>query len=253
MTCSKYVSLMKYYGLMDCYLSVNVAVIILIFLLLTFSLLVLDDSNTDGRNDLGEIKIGGFVGSHRILPEYSIDEIKENIKPDVVNNIPVASFNSSEWPPSTMIPNVFVLGAPKAATSSLHKWLSFHPLIRSPTLKEPMFFSSLPNETLAWYASLFPKRDQNQGQDQTPVDGGVNINGNGTYDVLTLDASTRNLAWCTAPATIKMFSDTFKIRPKFIISLRDPVSACNFLFDDYFVTFSLCVIFFSFLLSFFFR
>ena len=58
---------------------------------------------------------------------------------------------------------------------------------------------------MKWYASLF-SQDLNPGH------------------TISVDGSTRNLGWCTAPMELKAFADAFNIRPKFIISLRDPVS-----------------------------
>ncbi len=39
-------------------------------------------------------------------------------------------------------PNFFIIGAPKCGTTSLHSWLSDHPQIYLPVLKEPHFFST---------------------------------------------------------------------------------------------------------------
>jgi len=35
------------------------------------------------------------------------------------------------------LPNFFIVGAPKAGTSTLHRWLRFHPQVHLPELKEP--------------------------------------------------------------------------------------------------------------------
>lgn len=42
---------------------------------------------------------------------------------------------------STPLPNFFIVGAPKAGTSSLHAWLRQHPQVFLPELKEPDFFT----------------------------------------------------------------------------------------------------------------
>lgn len=44
-------------------------------------------------------------------------------------------------------PNFFIVGAPKCATTSLHRYLKTHPNVFLPTLKEPCFFcTDFPNE-----------------------------------------------------------------------------------------------------------
>lgn len=56
-------------------------------------------------------------------------------------------------------PNFFIIGAPKCGTTSLADWLSEHPQIYMPPIKEPMFFNSDFGEqgisNLQEYESLF--------------------------------------------------------------------------------------------------
>lgn len=55
-------------------------------------------------------------------------------------------------------PNFFIVGAPKCGTTSLAAWLSGHPCVYMPSLKEPAFFSTdLPvvRPALLEYAELF--------------------------------------------------------------------------------------------------
>ncbi|MXO48589.1 hypothetical protein GRI69_09995 [Erythrobacter vulgaris] len=62
------------------------------------------------------------------------------------------------------IPNLFIPGTPKAATTSLAAWLAQHPSVHVPSVKEPHFFNDdrsnsrfASNEEA--YRSLFPKRE----------------------------------------------------------------------------------------------
>ncbi len=57
------------------------------------------------------------------------------------------------------LPDFIIIGAPKAGTTSLHFYLSLHPEIFMPRLKEPNFFTAHPESSwsngVAWYSSLF--------------------------------------------------------------------------------------------------
>jgi len=72
------------------------------------------------------------------------------------------------------LPNLFIIGAMKCGTSSLHRYLDLHPQISMSTNKEPHFFERLwfPddnekwNENLQWYMSLFDKK-QIRGESST--------------------------------------------------------------------------------------
>lgn len=62
-----------------------------------------------------------------------------------------------------MQPNLFLAGTPKAATSSLAHWLSQHPAIFVPHVKEPRFYNDDRSNSAyvgrrARYESLFPDR-----------------------------------------------------------------------------------------------
>jgi hypothetical protein len=54
------------------------------------------------------------------------------------------------------LPNFFIVGAPKAGTTSLYAWLARHPEVAMSRKKEPFFFGK-PVESLdwAWYRDLF--------------------------------------------------------------------------------------------------
>jgi len=45
-----------------------------------------------------------------------------------------------DGPPSVTLPNLFVVGAPKCGTTSLHRYLGQHPMIAMSAVKEPKFF-----------------------------------------------------------------------------------------------------------------
>ena len=136
------------------------------------------------------------------FPSFSLDEIAQHIKP---LPHPYPPFDTKAWPPGKSLPTAFFLGTPKSATTSLHGWLSLHPNVLETLAKEPQFFASSRGKGMGWYSLIFPQ-DPNPGRN------------------ISLDASTRYLGWCTAPMDVKAFTEAFNIRPKFIISVRDPVA-----------------------------
>lgn len=104
--------------------------------------------------------------------------------------------------PILALPNLFLLGAPKAATTSLAAALALHPAISIPTMKEPDFFSwddeyrkGLPYLLRTHYRDL-----------ETPV---------------RLDASVTYLASENAAARIA--EDLDASHHRFLVVLRDPV------------------------------
>jgi len=99
-------------------------------------------------------------------------------------------------------PNIFIVGAPKCGTTSLADYLSEHPDIYMPELKEPFFFSKdLPG------AMLF-KNEQEYLKTYASANA-KNI----------LDASPLYLYSEVAAAEIKQFNENAKI----IVMLRNPV------------------------------
>jgi hypothetical protein len=60
----------------------------------------------------------------------------------------------------TMLPTFLVIGARKAGTSSLYRYIRGHPDIFMPPLKEPMFFSSNWDRGIEWYERLFGRAGQ---------------------------------------------------------------------------------------------
>jgi hypothetical protein len=67
-----------------------------------------------------------------------------------------------------VLPNLFVIGAGKAGTSSLHYYLDQHPDIYMSRVKEPYFFERADwREKIGWYESLFPKPTALRGESST--------------------------------------------------------------------------------------
>jgi hypothetical protein len=62
------------------------------------------------------------------------------------------------------LPDFLIIGAAKAGTTTLYKYLSRHPQIYMSTPKEPDFFSKneLYNQGVEWYASLFSQASPSQ-------------------------------------------------------------------------------------------
>jgi hypothetical protein len=56
-----------------------------------------------------------------------------------------------------MLPNFLVIGAMKGGTTSLYRYLSGHPQIFMPPVKEPLFFSSNWDRGIEWYERLFER------------------------------------------------------------------------------------------------
>ncbi len=59
---------------------------------------------------------------------------------------------------SRIKPSFLIIGAQKAGTSSLFRYLSQHPHIRLPASKELHFFDMQYQRSINWYEGLFPKR-----------------------------------------------------------------------------------------------
>lgn len=77
-----------------------------------------------------------------------------------------------------MLPNLIVIGAMKAGTSSLHYYLSLHPEIFMSEVKELNFFERNWEKGLAWYESQFPTERAIRGESSPnyakfPTFGGV--------------------------------------------------------------------------------
>lgn len=74
------------------------------------------------------------------------------------------------------LPNLFIIGAPKAGTTSLHSYLGQHPEIQMSAIKEPRFFAGPANgfpypedkvDSLAEYERLFDPASPVRGESST--------------------------------------------------------------------------------------
>ncbi len=114
------------------------------------------------------------------------------------------------------VPNFLIIGAHKAGTSSLHRYLQQHPEVFMPTLKEPRFFSFDPDESdvepspYAWGPRVHPIKTWNEYLDLfTPV----------TTEKAIGEASPCYLNHPRCPTRIKQALPDVRL----IVSLRDPV------------------------------
>ena len=109
-------------------------------------------------------------------------------------------------------PDFFILGAPKAGTTTLANWLSEHPQIFVSPLKEPQFFNwdfcHRSTRSFKEYEALF---------EAATVD-----------HVAVGEASTRYLYSRTAVPAILGYVD----KPRFIVMIRDPVDLAYSLHDQ---------------------
>jgi hypothetical protein len=98
-------------------------------------------------------------------------------------------------------PTFFIIGQAKAGTSALFQYLSGHPSIVPPVVKEPWYWSHHYDHGTTWYQSLFPR---------LPVDSGL-ITGEGSVAYLTSP---------DAPARVHEKLPEVKL----IVLLREPVA-----------------------------
>lgn len=67
-----------------------------------------------------------------------------------------------------VLPNLIVIGAGKAGTTSLHYYLDQHPDIYMSRVKEPFYFHRSDwNQRIPWYESLFPEPASVRGESST--------------------------------------------------------------------------------------
>lgn len=66
------------------------------------------------------------------------------------------------------LPTVLILGAQKAGTSSLFGWLSKHPSVARPLIKEVHYFDNSYEKTRAWYEAHFLSSKTRIGVDASP-------------------------------------------------------------------------------------
>lgn len=68
----------------------------------------------------------------------------------------------------SVLPTFFVIGAAKAGTTSLHKYLSTHPQIAMTSVKEPMLYAGPQwREQIQGYGDLFPREAPLRGEAST--------------------------------------------------------------------------------------
>lgn len=107
----------------------------------------------------------------------------------------------------TIKPNLFIPGAAKSGTSSLHQLLDLHPEICMSKIKEPHFWTKLDFDTYTEdthliYAELFSQK----------------------LDAIYLGESSTG--YMVFPAFIKRIKENYTIDPKFIFVLRNPIDRC---------------------------
>lgn len=73
-------------------------------------------------------------------------------------------FNLRKWSlASRMAPGFIIVGAQKAGTTSLYRYMTKHPLVKTALLKEIHYFDLNYGKSLKWYRSFFPSRRGNEG------------------------------------------------------------------------------------------
>ncbi len=110
-------------------------------------------------------------------------------------------------------PNLFLIGAPKAGTSALAEALAQHPAVFLPRLKEPRYFDA---RVYYDYPEDYPRRDLADYL-------GFYAEPEAATATYRLDASTFNMY------SRDSINDILSVSPdaKFLISLRDPLSAAK--------------------------
>jgi len=112
------------------------------------------------------------------------------------------------WPVGAIQPSFFIVGARRAATTSLFHYLSQHPQLRMPSRKAPQFFDVFYDAGFGQYATVFPT---------------VPAGGSAVGQALPLfsgEASSTYLASCAAPARLHAAVPDAKV----VVVLRDPVA-----------------------------
>jgi len=124
-----------------------------------------------------------------------------------------------EWAPALM-PNLFLVGAAKAGTTSLDEYLRSQPEVFMSPLKEPHFFSELRIDSPAKYEFAHVVRERSSYERLFSDSAGFSYVGEASTSYLTNEA---------APERIKRASPEAKI----VVSLRDPVERAysHFLYD----------------------
>jgi hypothetical protein len=98
-------------------------------------------------------------------------------------------------------PDFLVLGAQRAGTTSLHRWLDTHPEVRMADPKEVHYFDLQHERGRSWYRSHFPRRDRRLAGEVTPY-------------------------YLYHPAVPARAREALP-RARFVVSLRDPVARAH--------------------------
>lgn len=101
-------------------------------------------------------------------------------------------------------PNLFIPGAAKSGTTSLHELLDLHPDVCMSTTKEPVFWNKTDNKNLnniSKYNALFKNKD-------------AKVIGESTTSYMYF------------PEFITKVKEHFSLAPKFIFILRNPIDRC---------------------------
>lgn len=103
-------------------------------------------------------------------------------------------------------PNLFVPGAAKSGTSSLHNLLNLHPDICMSSIKEPVYwndfeFNNFDNKKKEWYSNLFCEKKA----------------------IITGESTPSYMVYSNFIENIK---SKYKFPPKFIFILRNPIDRC---------------------------
>src|SRR3954470_20343881 len=61
-------------------------------------------------------------------------------------------------------PDFMIIGVAKAGTTSLFQYLSHHPAIMVPDVKEPKYFDNKQEFGLRWYLRNFPSKKEAEGK-----------------------------------------------------------------------------------------
>ena len=114
------------------------------------------------------------------------------------------------------LPNLFIVGAAKAGTTSLYEYFKQHPqifMVESDLQKEPSYFCSLvkPSKKYKYYLSLFEKATENH----------VRIG----------EASTSYLTCPESALRIKEYENKNNLDCRIIIMLRNPVDRAYSLYN----------------------
>jgi hypothetical protein len=115
---------------------------------------------------------------------------------------------------NTKIPNLFIVGAPKCGTTSLHYWLSQHPEIFMSEPKEPWFFCSDLHKEADDFAGYKVKYFKYRAKDDY-----LQLFKNAKQEKIIGESSPRYLYSKEAPKNILKFNSDAKI----IIMIRDPI------------------------------